>query len=116
VALLVAANIVWTGIAIARRSVAGLMDKALPANEQDILRRVLAKFVSEGLQYHDMRTRQAAAHRFVSVHILTPGSLTVKQGHDLLERLERELSETLPNLYVSTHLEPLEDPASARKH
>jgi len=31
VALIVAANIVWTGVRIVRRSVAGLMDRAIPA-------------------------------------------------------------------------------------
>jgi cation diffusion facilitator family transporter len=116
VALVVAANIVWTGVAIVRRSVAGLMDKALPLNEQDIVKRVLGRFEPEGIQYHDLRTRQAAAHRFVTVHVLTPGAWTVKQGHDLLERLERELSHALPNVSISTHLEPLDDPASDRKH
>ena len=116
VALLVAANIVWTGIVIVRRSVGGLMDEALPVNEQDIVKQILSRYETEGILCHDLRTRQAAAHRFVSVHVLTPGAWTVKQGHDLLERLEKELSDALPNLAVSTHLEPLEDPASARKH
>jgi cation diffusion facilitator family transporter len=116
VALLVAANIVWTGIAIVRRSVAGLMDQALPIKEQEIVKQILSKYEPEGIQCHDLRTRQAAAHRFVSVHVLTPGTWTVKQGHDLLERLEKDLGSALPNLTVSTHLEPLEDPASARKH
>ncbi len=116
VALLVAANIVWTGIAIVRRSVAGLMDQALPINEQEIVKQILSNYEPEGIQCHDLRTRQSAMHRFVSVHVLTPGAWTVKQGHDLLERLEKELNCALPNLTVSTHLEPLEDPASTRRH
>ena len=69
----------------------------------------------EGIQYHNLRTRQSAAHRFISVHVPAPGALTVHQGHGLLERPENELL-ALPNLTISTHLEPLEDPASARKH
>jgi cation diffusion facilitator family transporter len=116
VALLVAANIVWTGVGIVRCSVAGLMDQALPIEEQDIVKHILRKYESEGIQCRDLRTRRSAAHRFVSVHVLTPGDWTVKQGHDLLERLEKELDCALPHLTISTHLEPQEDPASERKH
>jgi divalent metal cation (Fe/Co/Zn/Cd) transporter len=41
-----------------------------------------------------------------------PGDWTVKRGHDLVERLERDLRATLPQATVFTHLEPREDPAS----
>jgi cation diffusion facilitator family transporter len=112
VALLVAANIVWTGVGIVRRSVAGLMDQALPIAEQETIKQILSRFEPEGIQYQELRTRQSAAHRFVSVHVLTPGGWTVKQGHDLLERLEQELGSALPNLTVSTHLEPMVDSSS----
>jgi cation diffusion facilitator family transporter len=107
VALLVAANIVWTGVGIVRRSVGGLMDQALPKKEQETLRQVLRKFELDGIQFHDLRTRQSAAHRFVSVNVLTPATWTVKQGHDLVDRLEKELEACLPNLTITTHLEPL---------
>jgi hypothetical protein len=38
----------------------------------------------------------------------------VQRGHDLLERIEGEMSEALPNTTAITHLEPIEDPASWR--
>ncbi len=107
VALLVAANIVWIGVGIVRRSVGGLMDEVLPKKEQETLRQVLRKFELDGIQFHDLRTRQSAAHRFVSVNVRTPAAWTVKQGHDLVDRLEKELEASLPNLTITTHLEPL---------
>jgi cation diffusion facilitator family transporter len=85
VALGVAANIVWSGVQLVRRSAAGLLDSALPASDQEALRRVLARYASPGLQFHAIRTRQAAARRFVSMHVLVPGEWTVRRGHDLLE-------------------------------
>lgn len=112
VALLVAANIVWAGVGIVRTSVRGLMDAALPAGEVEALRAALAPFVGKGVDYHALRTRQAGARRFVSLHVLVPGTWTVQWGHDLLEQIERALLATGPNLTVTTHLEPAEDPAS----
>ncbi len=112
VALLVAANIVWTGARIVRRSVLGLMDTALAAEEQAGLKRALEPHLAEGVIYHALRTRQAGARRFVSLHVLVPGDWTVHAGHELLERIEADIRRAVPNVTVDTHLESLDDPAS----
>jgi cation diffusion facilitator family transporter len=112
VALLVAGNIVWTGTAIMRRSVAGLMDVSLPGDEQKALRLALDRHVQSGVQFHALRTRQSGSRRFMSIHVLVPGEWTVLRGHQLLEQLEGELRAVLPDLTVTTHLEPVEDPVS----
>jgi cation diffusion facilitator family transporter len=112
VALLVAANIVWSGYRLLRVSVDGLMDKALPANEYAAVRAVLDAHVADGIQYHALRTRESGARRFVSLHVLVPGDWTVHHGHALLERIESEIRAVVPNVTVLTHLESLDDPAS----
>ncbi len=112
VALLVAANIVWTGVRIVRRSVLGLMDTALAATEQARLKRALDPHLAEGVVFHALRTRQAGARRFVSLHVLVPGAWTVHEGHELLERIEADIRGAVPNVTVDTHLESLDDPAS----
>ena len=112
VAIAVALNIVWSGCSLVRRSVLGLLDTALPANERQTIAGILEKYAGEGIQFHALRTRQAAARRFVSVHVLVPGEWTVRQGHQLLERLEFDIRDALREVTVLTHLEPAEDPAS----
>lgn len=112
VAYVVAANIVWTGVRIVRRSVAGLMDVSLPVEEQRALQNTLDQYAKSGVQYHALRTRQAGARRFVTVHVLVPGDWTVQRGHQLLERMEADIGRVVPNVSVLTHLESLDDPAS----
>jgi cation diffusion facilitator family transporter len=112
VALAVAANIVFTGFAIVRQSVSGLMDSALPEEEERAVKAVLDRFMADGVQFHALRTRQAGSRRFVSVHVLVPGQWTVQRGHNLLERIEGGIRQALPSATVFTHLESLEDPAS----
>jgi cation diffusion facilitator family transporter len=72
VAFAVAANIVWAGVGIVSESVRGLMDTALPSSEQEAVREALAPHLRHGVQYHALRTRQAGARRFVSLHVLVP--------------------------------------------
>lgn len=111
-ALLVAANIVRTGVGIVRRSVGGLMDVSLPAAELAEVQAVFAPYRQQGIEFHALRTRQAGARRFVSFHVLVPGRWTVDRGHELLEEVEARLRARLPGTTVFTHLEPLDDPRS----
>jgi len=113
VALAVGGNILRTGYGIVRRSVMGLMDAALVESEVGAVRSVLERYrAEEGIDYHALRTRQAGARKFVSVHVLVPGHWTVNQGHALLERLEADIRRVLPESTVFTHLESLDDPRS----
>lgn len=112
VAFLVACNIVWSGVGIVRKSVSGLMDKALTMEEQNRIQQVLDPYRKEGIEFHAFLTRQAGIRQFVSFHVLVPGMWTVQEGHQLLEQIEADLRKTFPNIVVSTHLEPLEDPIS----
>lgn len=112
IALVVAANIIWQGYRLVRRSVLGLLDTALPPSERGAVQTILARYGAQGVQWHALLTRQSGARRFVSVHILVPGEWTVQHGHNLLEQVERDIRDALPNATVFTHLEPIEDPHS----
>ena len=112
VALMVAANIVWSGGRIVYKSVSGLMDTALPAEDRDTVRKILEPYMQKGVECHAIRTRQSGMRRFVSLHVLVPGGWTVHEGHCMLEIIETSICQALPNVTVFTHLESIDDPAS----
>jgi cation diffusion facilitator family transporter len=112
IALGVAVNILVAGGGLLRRSVGGLMDRALEEPDLEAIRDALGPFERDGVRFHALRTRQAGSRRFVSLHVLVPGAWTVQRGHDLVERVEDSLRERLPGASVFTHLEPAEDPRS----
>ncbi|AFY91260.1 cation diffusion facilitator family transporter [Chroococcidiopsis thermalis] len=112
VALVVAANIVWAGLRLLRETGSGLLDTALPEDEQQAIALIFGEYKHQGIQFHALRTRIAGSRRFISFHVLVPGNWTVQQGHELCEEIELAIERVLPGSHVLTHLEPLEDPAS----
>ena len=112
IALLVALNIVWTGIRLLRETGLGLLDTALPLEDMRLIEHVLDSYRAQGLAFHALRTRQAGSRRFISFHVLVPGNWTVLKGHTTCETIEIALHDAFPETTVFTHLEPLEDPTS----
>ena len=112
IAIVVALNIMRIGVALMRRSALGLLDTAIPDEDRRTVVRILDAYAAEGAEYHALRTRQAGVRRFVSVHVLVPGAWSVQKGHELLERMEEEIRDAVPESTVFTHLEPVEDPVS----
>jgi cation diffusion facilitator family transporter len=112
IALAVALQILRTGAHLMARSFDGLMDRAVPDGDRAVIVDVLDTLRHEGGDYHALRTRVSGAKSFVDVHVLLPGTMSVQAGHDLCERLEKEIQARLPHVEVLTHLEPLEDPRS----
>lgn len=115
IALLVAANISYTGWKVFIRSVNGLMDSALDEHEIVEIQRILDHYGRHhNVDFHALRTRQSGARRFISMHVLMPGDWTVQRGHDVADAIETAIQERFSGASVITHLEPVEDPRSYR--
>jgi len=110
IAMAVALNIVFAGLRLIGSSAMGLLDAALPPEENDLIVDILRRRQSDEVRFHAVQTRESGRQRFVSMHVLVPGAWTVAEGHDLLESVEQDIREALPNTAVNTHLEPIEDP------
>lgn len=110
VAIGVAINILVVGYLLIKRSTRGLMDVAIGDDEVAEIEAVLDRFRAEGIDFHDLRTRDSGRLRFVQLHMLVPGEWTVQHGHDVVEQVEAALHEQIPDLAVVVHLEPIEDP------
>jgi cation diffusion facilitator family transporter len=112
VGLGVAANILWTGSHLLRRSFDGLMDHALPEAEQHAVRAAIQKVLGSNMAFHALRTRQAGARKFVDFHLLVPGYFSVRRAHDLGNHVEDAVRAILPSVEVTVHLEPIEEPTA----
>lgn len=109
VALIIAVNVVRTGVALIHTAVDGLMDHALPAPEQAVVRQAIEGELVAGMAYHALRTRRAGARRFAEFHLLVPGRLSVREAHALTNRIENVVGTKVAGAETTVHVEPIEE-------
>lgn len=113
VALAVAVHIVWTGFRLMRRSLTGLMDPAIAAEERAEIEKIFAEYQRRyQVDFHALRTRQAGSRRFVSFHLLVPDAWSVERAHGLSEEIESRIRSLVPNAILLSHIEPIGQAAS----
>lgn len=112
IAIVVALNIIFTGIKLIRRSVSGLMDEALPDEDLKKVKSILDRYEEQCITYHSLYTRKAASKNFIFLHLLMPGNWHISRGHEITKKIENEIGNALPESDVFIHIEPLNDPDS----
>jgi cation diffusion facilitator family transporter len=106
VALVVAAFIIHAAYDITTRSTHGLLDRSLPEVEIKLIERIIKGRETEVLNFHKLRARKMGSERQIDVHMVVPRNLSVKEGHDLVSDLEKEIKKELPGSVIVVHIEP----------
>lgn len=112
VALFVGVNILWTGYRLLRRSVVGLLDAALPPDEVARVHAVIERYRRlDHVDFEAIRTRESGRHRFVYLTVLVPEEWTVRQVHELSQRVEADIDAELPGATTFVQVAPHHDHA-----
>lgn len=115
IAILVGLNIIYSGYKLLHRSARELMDASIPEDELERVTAYLDSLGDREIEYHSLLTRMSGPRRFISMHLLVPGDWSVKRGHDCADEVEETIIAMFHEpVTVSTHIEPVEDPASMR--
>ncbi len=105
-AVIVAGNILFQGWKVISRSVDGLMDKAVPADEEEAIKAAIAANAGGSLGVHDLKTRQAGPAIFVDFHMVVPEAMAVGDAHDICDRIEDAIRAVHPGAGIAIHVEP----------
>jgi len=105
-AVIVACNILYQGWKVIARSVDGLMDRAVPAEEEEAIKKAIAANATGSLGVHDLKTREAGAAIFVDFHMVVPADMPVGDAHDICDRLEDAIREVHAGAKIAIHVEP----------
>ena len=105
-AALTAGNILFSGFALMRSSVGGLMDEAVPAGQLARIRALMAEHASGAIEAHDLRTRHSGRFTFVEFHLVVPAAMTVSDAHEICDRIEAALKAELGTAVITIHVEP----------
>jgi len=68
-AALVALNIIWSGWALVKESIGGLMDEAVPQATLARIREIISANAEGAIEAHDLRTRHAGRMMFIDFHL-----------------------------------------------
>ena len=107
VALMVASAIVYTGVRILSRSSRVLMDEALPQDELDIVRKLIADYPGQELVgFHKLRGRRAGSARYIDLHLQFTTGTSLERAHDIAHEVEAAVRGRIPNAELLVHIEP----------
>jgi cation diffusion facilitator family transporter len=109
VALLVAANILWTAKSLLRRSVYGLLDEADRDATQALLDELDAAKTSGIItEFHQVRHRRAGDQVWIEYHLMFPGDMSIREAHARSHQVEDRVDALFPEdtVHVTAHLEP----------
>lgn len=106
-AIVVAAAIVWAGLAIIRRSSGVLVDEVLPDAEMDRIEGAIATArTPEVAGYHKLRARRAGRRRYVDFHVQYRSGTTLERAHELAHEMRDSIEAEIPQAEVLIHVEP----------
>ncbi|MBD9648066.1 cation transporter [Ensifer sp. ENS09] len=105
-AVIVACNILYQGWMVISRSIDGLMDRAVPAEEEEAIKQAIAANAAGSLGVHDLKTRQAGPAIFVDFHMVVPELMPVGEAHDICDRIEDAIRAVHPGAKIAIHVEP----------
>ncbi len=106
VALVVAAAIVLTGVRLLAQSGRVLVDESLPTDQVTMIREAIQQFGTHGVVgYHELRTRQAGARRYVDLHVQFRSGTSLEDAHRTAHELQDLIGARLGGADVLIHLE-----------
>lgn len=106
IAIVVAANIVRSGVSLLRRSADGLMDASLPAKELDRIEEAITTTLPAHGNYSGLRTRKSGARRHIEFNLLLPGDTPLNESHALCDQLEQAIETAVGRSETLIHVEP----------
>ncbi|MGB3794941.1 MAG: cation transporter dimerization domain-containing protein, partial [Alteraurantiacibacter sp.] len=104
--LAIAAWLLWNAWSAATEAIDHLMDREWPEEKRRAFVEAAARH-PELSNLHDLRTRTSGYHDFAQFHVDLPGSMTVDDAHDIIERVEEDLRRQFPDLELLIHIDPL---------
>ncbi|RPF71348.1 cation diffusion facilitator family transporter [Aurantiacibacter spongiae] len=101
----IAAWLLWNAWAASAEAVDHLMDREWDDEKRRAFVAAAARH-PELSNLHDLRTRTSGDRDFAQFHVDLPGSMSVAEAHDIIDRVEEDLHARFPNLELVVHIDP----------
>lgn len=106
VAMVVGGYIVFAAVPVFREAMGDLLDRSLPVETVEKIRRIIDSHKPLVVDYHKLRTRRSGSEKHVDFHLVVCRQFLLQDAHRVADHLEMELSQALGNAHVVTHIDP----------
>lgn len=106
VAIAVACLITKAAFELTLQAGRDLLDQSLPDDEREIVAGCVLSASKKMRGFHHLRTRKAGSNRFIELHVVVDPGMTVKESHDIAEKVEKNIVEKFPATQITVHIEP----------
>ncbi len=110
ISAMIAGLIVKSAYDVTVRAFVDLTDRALPREQEDLIRSIIESHRDIFTGYHKLRTRRSGAGEFIDFHLQMAGDVPLARAHDLSDIIVADIKRALPRAHVLIHLEPEEGP------
>ncbi len=107
IAIFVALIIFKAGFQISRKTMDNLLDCSLPDSDLEQISTILNSFKNNGIiTYKDLKARCLGSQKRVEVTLIFPQDMTILDCHNICDKIEHTLMQSIENIQTNIHLEP----------
>ena len=106
IALLVTLLILKAAYKLLRESLANILDARLPDEDEKAIRELIEKHSKEYVYYYKLRTRKSGPFKYADLHLVVPRQSPISGVHNLCQRIEQTLQESITAVDVFIKTEP----------
>jgi len=109
VAILVALLIIKEAWELSKNAFDYLMDVRLSDEEEANIEKVIGEHSHQFIDYHKLKTRKSGNMKHIDFHITVDPQLTVKETHDIIGCMKKDMNEKFKNTRVNIHIDPYKE-------
>ncbi|MFA6191188.1 MAG: cation diffusion facilitator family transporter [Sulfurimonas sp.] len=106
----IALYMIYSSIPIIKEGILMLLDAAIPEEDIQKIQKVIEE-EPEITTYHDLKTREAGSHIFITVHAVFHIKISLYDAHTISDRVEAKLKKIFADkkTHILIHMDPYDD-------
>ncbi len=105
IAICVAMLILKESVNLFMKAYAPLLDQSLPAEEITRISAIIQRNCTAEMSFHNLRSRKAGNYKYIDFHLNLDPEKTVREAHDICDRIEDEIKNAFSHTEVTIHVE-----------
>ncbi|OQV48469.1 cation diffusion facilitator family transporter [Bacillus velezensis] len=106
IGMALAVYIIYEAFKLMKEAFPPLIDTRLSEEEEKTILKIIETFQQEFIEIHDFRTRRSGPQEYIDFHLVVASHVTIKDVHDLCDRIERDITNEFKQAQVMIHPEP----------